>query len=499
MTRSSSGNFRIVLAGLILTLTISALDQNIVSPALPQIAGEFGGLGHLAWIVMAFMLASTVTMPLYGKASDLYGRRPLFVVSIVVFLVGSALCGLAHSLMQLIAFRALQGFGAGGLMTLAQITIADIVTPRERGRYQGLFSGVFAVCSVAGPLLGGLLIDALSWRWIFYVNLPIGAAALALILYGLPRSSKKVLHHLDYVGALLLTMGTVCLLLLMTWGGTVYPWISPMIGGAGVGAAAFLLLFIWHERSASEPLLPLRLFRNQVFVIAVMVTTLTAMALFGAFVFLPTYFQLVLGLSPSRAGLLSAPLMGGLIVASVLGGRAVSATGRYKMFPVIGLVISTGALIVAALMIAASAPLILFEVALVFLGAGLGLVMPNLTVAIQNAVVREDLGVSTSTSSFMRSLGGSFGVAIAGAIVAARLADSPLGATIAPAPGQSIQQFANLPAAAHEAVSAAFRQASVETFSVSTVIVALAFAVVLFLPDRPLRSARAEAEVEEAL
>ncbi|HEY2464570.1 MAG TPA: MFS transporter, partial [Steroidobacteraceae bacterium] len=304
-TRSPSGNFRTILVGLIVTLTLSALDQTIVGPALPQIASEFGGLGHLAWIVMAFMLASTVTMPLYGKASDLYGRRPLFVVSIVVFLIGSALCGLAHSMIQLILFRGLQGLGAGGLMTLAQITIADIMPPRERGRYQGLFAAVFAVCSIAGPLLGGVITDVLSWRWLFYVNLPIGGAALALILLALPRSGKRVAHHLDYVGALLLAAGTVCLLVLMTWGGTVYPWRSAVIAGLGGSAAVLLLLFVQCERVASEPLLPMPLFRNRVFVIAVLVTALTAMALFGAFVFLPTYFQLVLGLSPSTAGLLT--------------------------------------------------------------------------------------------------------------------------------------------------------------------------------------------------
>ena len=472
-----------MFAGLILTLTVAALDQNIVSPALPQIAGELGGLEHLGWIVMAFMLTSTVTVPLYGKASDLYGRRPLFVISIIVFLVGSALCGFAHSMMQLIGFRALQGLGAGGLMTLAQITIADLVTPRERGRYQGLFTGVFAFCSVAGPLLGGLLIDALSWRWIFYVNLPIGIVALALILYGLPRSSKKVLRRLDYLGALLLTLGAVCALLLTSWGGTVYPWASPITVAAGGGAALFMLLFIWRQRTASEPLMPLRLFSNQVFVIAVAVTTLTAMALFGAFVFLPTYFQLVLGLKPSTAGLLTAPLMGGLIVASIMGGRIVSATGRYKFFTIIGLVIATGALSAAALIIATSRPLIIFEITLFVLGAGLGLVMPNLTVALQNAVAQQDLGVATSASSFMRSLGGSFGVALAGAIVAGRLADSPLGAA-----AERIQQLINLPPSAHEAISAAFRQASVETFSVGAVIVAVACAVVLFLPERSLRS-----------
>lgn len=483
-TRSPSGNFRTILVGLIVTLTLSALDQTIVGPALPQIASEFGGLGHLAWIVMAFMLASTVTMPLYGKASDLYGRRPLFVVSIVVFLIGSALCGLAGSMIQLILFRGLQGLGAGGLMTLAQITIADIMPPRERGRYQGLFAAVFAVCSIAGPLLGGVITDVLSWRWLFYVNLPIGGAALALILLALPRSGKRVAHHLDYVGALLLTAGTVCLLVLMTWGGTVYPWRSAVIAGLGGSAAVLLLLFVQCERVASEPLLPMRLFRNRVFVIAVLVTALTAMALFGAFVFLPTYFQLVLGLSPSTAGLLTAPLMGGLIVSSVIGGRIVSATGRYKMFPVIGLAVAAGALIIAMIIIAASASLIFFEIALVVLGAGLGLVMPNLTVAIQNAVPRDAIGISTSTSSFMRSLGGSFGVAVAGAIVAARLGDSRLGGAAGQA-AHGVYQFAELP---REATIAAFRYAFSETFLVGAVIVAGAFVCVLFLPDRPLRS-----------
>ena len=293
-------------------MALASLDQNIVSTALPRIVSELGGLAHLPWVITAFMLTATATAPLYGKLSDMHGRRPLFVVAILVFIAGSALCGLARSMTGLILFRGLQGLGAGGLMVLAQTAIADLVPPRQRGRYQGLFSGVFALCSVAGPVLGGVITDALSWRWIFYVNLPVGAVALSLILVALPRSERpRVAHRIDYLGAVLLTTTTAALLLLLSWGGTIAAWSSPTIVGLALGAAVLLMLLLARERVAAEPILPLPLFSNRVFAVAIGVVAVTATALFGAFVFLPTFFQLVLGKSPSHAGLLTAPLMAG--------------------------------------------------------------------------------------------------------------------------------------------------------------------------------------------
>jgi EmrB/QacA subfamily drug resistance transporter len=485
----SPGEFRLALAGLMTTLTLAALDQNIVGSALPRITSDLGGLAHLSWIVTAFMLASTATTPIYGKLSDIYGRRPLFVTAIVLFLLGSALCGTAGSMTQLILFRGVQGLGAGGLIALAQTALGDFVSPRERGRYQGLFTAVFALCSVSGPLLGGFLTDALSWRWIFYVNLPVGAAALVLILLGLPRRPGMMRHRVDYLGAAVLTATTTSALLVLTWGGSVYPWSSPIVIGLGLAALALLASFIALERHAPEALLPLRLFAGKVFVVAVAVTGLTSTALFGAMIFLPTYFQIVLGASPSQSGLLTTPLMGGLIVASTVGGRLVSRTGHYKRYPVAGLATATAVFLLMRWTIVSGAPNLVLEGQLVVLGACLGLVMPNMTVSIQNAVDRPDLGIATSSASFFRSLGGSLGVALSGAILTGiiertRLPGSgDLHATIA----GGIQRLASVPAETRTAVAALYRDAIAASFLAGAAVAALAFAIVLLLPERPLR------------
>lgn len=487
-----------VFAGLMLALTLASLDQNIVSTALPRIVSDLGGLAHLSWVVTAFMVTSTISTPLYGKLSDIYGRRALYFTAIIIFLIGSILCGMAATMFQLILFRAIQGLGAGGLVTLAQTTVGDLIVPRERGKYQGLFGAVFAACSVAGPLLGGIITDALSWRWIFYVNLPVGAAALALIAIGLKHHCRQVAHKIDYTGAALLTGGTVCLLLLLSWGGSIFPWLSKVILALAAGAALFYGLLIRQERLAPEPILPMRLFSNPVFLVSVTVIGLNAMALFGSLVFLPLFFQLVLGASPSRAGLMMAPMMGGVIVASITGGRLISAFGRYKIFPVIGLMTSTFSFLTLAWAASSSRPTWIIESALVTLGAGLGLVMPNLTVAIQNAVERHDMGSATSVSSFMRSLGGALGVAVAGTVVAMRLRHSlPLAWTQADGAGSNlvelgVQQFSKMPAARHDLLLGAYRGAISTTFLTGAGIAALAFGIVLFLPERPLRSTKSE-------
>jgi EmrB/QacA subfamily drug resistance transporter len=491
----SKRELRTVFAGLMLALTLASLDQNIVSTALPRIVSDLGGLTHLSWVVTAFMVTSTTSTPLYGKLSDMYGRKPLFFVAIIVFLLGSVLCGLAQTMFQLILFRALQGLGAGGLMTLAQTTVGDLIEPRERGRYQGLFGAVFATCSVAGPILGGFLTDALSWRWIFYVNLPVGAAALALIAIGLKTPTRSVRHRIDYAGAGLLTAATVCLLLFLSWGGTLYPWLSPVVLGLAMGATLLYGLLIAQEHRATEPILPLQLFRNGVFAVGVSVIGLNAMALFGSLVFLPLFFQLVLGASPSHAGLMMAPMMVGVIIASITGGQLVARTGRYKIFPVAGLVAATLSFLTLAWAAIMQAGLPVIETALVLLGAGLGLVMPNLTVAIQNSVERPMLGVATSVSAFMRSLGGALGVAVSGAVVAVRLRSLlPVSWTQPNATGSSplemgVQQISRIPAAQREVLVHAYRHAIATTFLTGAAIAALAFGIVLLLPERPLRSA----------
>ena len=484
----------LVFAGLMLALTLASLDQNIVSTALPRIVSDLGGLAHLSWVVTAFMVTSTVSTPLYGKLSDMYGRKPLFFVAITIFLIGSVVCGMAETMFQLIIFRALQGLGAGGLITLAQTTVGDLIAPRDRGKYQGLFGAVFATCSVAGPLLGGLITDALSWRWIFYVNLPVGAAALVLIAIGLRTHCRNVRHRIDYTGAAFMSSGTVALLLLLSWGGSVYPWTSPMILTLAVVAAIFYTLLVWQEGRANEPILPLHLFRNPVFVVAVSVIGLNAMALFGSLVFLPLFFQLVLGASASKAGLMMAPMMGGVIVASVTGGRLVSRFGRYKIFPVIGLVVATGSFLLLAYAATYRSSTMLVESALVGLGAGLGLVMPNLTVAIQNAVDRRDLGVATSVSGFIRSLGGALGVAVAGTVVAMRLRHFLHGTAADPDATAGnilqlgVQQISSLPEEQRDLLQLAYRHAVAMTFLTGAAVAALAFTVVLFLPERPLRA-----------
>jgi EmrB/QacA subfamily drug resistance transporter len=489
----SRPELRIVLSGLMLALTLAALDQNIVATALPRIVSDLGGLAHLSWVVTAFLVASTATTPLYGKFSDIYGRKPAFMVSIVVFLIGSVLCGLARSMTGLIVFRAIQGLGAGGLITLSQTTIGDLVSPRERGRYQGLFAAVFAGCSVAGPLIGGFITQALDWRWIFYVNLPVGAVALALIGFGLRQRAPGAAHRIDYGGATLLVAATCCALLVLSWGGSVYPWLSPTILALTALAVVLATVLMAIERRAAEPVLPPRLFGNKVFVLGAAAISLGAMAIFSSSVFMPLFFQLVMGASPAIAGLRIAPLMGGVIVASFVGGRLVSRTGRYKIFPVIGL--ATAACGYCALFWAARSGLSVLpiEAMLVLVGLGVGCVMPNLTTAIQNAVSRADLGVATSAAAFFRALGGALGVAVSGTLLTTGLAHM-LPVATGVSGGGSMGAIASLPPAQHLLVVEAYRHALSLVFLASAGIAALGFALVVFLPERPLRSVPASGD-----
>jgi EmrB/QacA subfamily drug resistance transporter len=474
----------LVFSGLMMALVLAALDQNIVATALPRIVNELGGLAHLSWVVTAFMVASTMTTPLYGKLSDIFGRKPAFFVSITIFLTGSALCGLSRTMPELIMFRAVQGLGAGGLITLSQTVVGDLIAPRERGRYQGLFAGVFAACSVAGPLLGGMITEALSWHWIFYVNLPVGAAAMLLIGIGLKPRPNRVKHRIDYAGALLLSLATCCGLLALSWGGNTYPWSSPVILALGGTAAIAVFLLTRVENRAAEPLLPPQLFRNRIFVLSVLAVGLSAMGMFAAAVFLPLYFQLVQGASPTSAGLRIAPLMGGVIVASVTGGRLVSHTGRYKALVTTGLLAAALSFATLAWSAQTGGSAAMGEVILVVLGLGIGVTFPNLTTAIQNAVERSDLGAATATSAFFRSLGGAVGVALSGAVLTARLQ------VLMPGGIARLTPDSQMSTAGHAAMVLAYRHALAATFLTGAMIAFVACLIVALSPERPLTAVR---------
>ena len=405
----------IIIGALLLGMLLAALDQTIVATALPTIAGDLHGLSHLSWVVTAYLLASTVSTPLWGKLGDLYGRKVFFEAAIVIFLIGSALCGLAHSILILIVFRAVQGIGGGGLLTGAQTIVADVVPPRDRGRYQGLFGSVFGVTSVIGPLIGGFFVDNLSWRWVFYVNLPIGAVALAVVAAVLPGHLRRAQHRIDYLGTVLLAGAATSLVLLTSLGGTTYPWSSAPIFILGAAAVVLGAAFVWAESRAEEPVIPLHLFRNRVFSAASGIGFVVGFALFGTIAYLPQYMQIVKGVSPTVSGLRLLPLMVGLLTTSIVSGRLVSKWGRYRIFPIIGTATMTvGLYLLSHLGVATS--VWLSSLYMLVLGAGLGASLQVLVVAVQNAVSYADLGAATGGTTFFRSIGGSFGAATFGAV-----------------------------------------------------------------------------------
>lgn len=482
----------VVFGGLMLGMLLAALDQTIVATALPTIVGDLGGLDHLSWVVTAYLLASTASTPLYGKISDLYGRKIVFQAAIVLFLVGSVLSGAAQNMAQLIGFRAIQGLGAGGLMAMAMAIIGDIVSPRERGRYQGYTGAVFAVSSVAGPLAGGFFVDHLSWRWVFYINVPIGLLALVVTSSVLRLPFVKRPHRIDFLGSALLVGAVTCLLLVAVWGGTEYEWGSATIVGLAIAGAVLVALFVVQERRAPEPVLPLRLFSNSVFAVSSAAAFLVGASMFGAIIFVPLYLQIVNGASPTGSGLQLIPLMLGMIVGSVGSGRMITKLGRYKMFPVTGTAIMTLGLYLLSRWDADTSRLIQV-VYMAVLGLGVGLVMQVLVLAVQNSVEHRDLGVATSASSFFRSMGGAFGVAVFGAILTSRLnanlADlTGLNGDIDAAAIQSgPDAIAALPAGLRDDVVDAFARALHVVFLWGVPVAVLAFVVVWFLRELPLR------------
>jgi EmrB/QacA subfamily drug resistance transporter len=490
---------RLIFGALMLVILLASLDQTIVATALPTIVGDLGGLQHLSWVVTAYLLASTITGPLYGKFGDLYGRKPTLQIAIVIFLIGSILCGLAQNMPELIAFRALQGLGAGGLITTTIAVVGDIIPPRDRGKYQGIFGAVFGVSTIVGPLLGGFFVDNLSWRWIFYVNVPIGAVGLAVIGAVFHTRAVRVEHAIDYLGAALLAGGLSSIVLFTSLGGTTFAWGSAESVVMIVLGVGLLVVFAFVERRASEPILPLELFRNRIFSVCAAVGFIIGLALFGSVTYLPIFLQIVKGRSPTSSGLQLTPMMAGLLVTSIISGRLISKFGRYKPFPVVGTAVMTvGMVLLSRLGIHSSG--LYASLSMLVLGLGLGAVMQVLVLAVQNAVDYRNMGVATSGSLLFRQIGGSIGIAIFGAIFANRLhgdlaAHLPHGAHVPKTVSPAVVR--HLPPAVHAGYVQAVAAALHPVFVVAAIVAVFSFFLTFLLREVPLRDSTKPLDGEE--